>query len=114
MFAALAVALILVGAGSAAREKTLTATVNGAGAVSLVGPTGRTVARLSSGRYVVLVRDRSSTDSFHLIGPTGGPNKRTTARFVGTVKWRVFLVHGKYRYLSDRRPAVTTRYFAVR
>lgn len=73
----------------------LTATVSAAGRVSV------SAAHLLAGTYAITVRDRSRRANFHLRGP--GLNRRTSARFVGTVTWRARLRTGTYRYGSDPR-----------
>jgi hypothetical protein len=98
--------------GLAAPARPLTATVARNHTVSVVDASGRAVARLRPGQYVLTVRDRSSKANFHLVGPTGGPSRRTRLRFVGKVRWRVFLVRGRYRYFSDSRPSAV-HYFTV-
>jgi hypothetical protein len=81
------------------RPPTLTASVS-SGAISLRTSRGARVTRLKAGRYRIVVRDRSTKHNFHLLGP--GVNKRTTARFRGTVTWTVTLRKGKtYRFVSD-------------
>jgi hypothetical protein len=70
------------------------------GGISLRTSRGARVRRLKAGRYRIVVRDRSAKHNFHLLGP--GVNKRTTARFRGTVTWTVTLRKGKtYRFVSD-------------
>jgi hypothetical protein len=54
-----------------------------------------------SGRYRVLVSDRSGKGNFHLAGR--GVNRRTGMRFKGSTTWRIRLAHGTYRYGSDRQ-----------
>jgi len=65
---------------------------------------GRKVTRLKPGTYTIVVRDRARIHNFHLRGP--GVNKKTGVAFVGTVRWRVKLVRGLYRYNCD--PHITT------
>ena len=85
--------------------------------VGTIGP-GRTIAlglratrrarTLPAGAYTIVVRDRSSRDNFHLVGP--GVNRRTGVRFRGTRRWRVTLRRGAvYRYRSDARPQLRGR-----
>ena len=74
--------------------RTLKASVSAAGAVRLA------VASVSSGRYRIVVSDRSKTANFHLRGP--GVNNRTGMRFRGSATLRVRLSKGTYRYGSDR------------
>jgi hypothetical protein len=64
-------------------------------------PEGR-VVQLAPGSYEIRVRDRSSRDNFHLIGPL--VNRRTSVSFSGAVTWRLRLARGLYRYRSDPHP----------
>jgi hypothetical protein len=73
----------------------LNATLSASGAV-LRDPAGKRVKRLAPGLYDVVVSDRSPKAGFVLAGP--GVNRRTSARFTGTVRWRVRLAAGTYRY----------------
>jgi plastocyanin len=52
-----------------------------------------------AGKTVITIRDRTSKDNFHLIGP--GLNKKTGVAFTGTVKWTVTLKTGTYTARSD-------------
>ena len=67
--------------------------------VVLTTTAGRRVTRLGRGLYWVVVSDRSRFANFHLTGPR--VNRGTSARFRGTVKWRVRLFRGTYRYRAD-------------
>jgi hypothetical protein len=67
--------------------------------VALRTTTGRRVSTLRRGTFWVVVSDRSRSANFHLSGPR--VNRRTGARFRGTVRWRVLLVRGVYRYRAD-------------
>jgi hypothetical protein len=67
--------------------------------VSLRTTAGRRVRTLRRGSYWIVVSDRSRSANFHLTGPR--VNRRTTARFRGTARWRVLLVRGTYRYRAD-------------
>jgi hypothetical protein len=51
---------------------------------------------LRHGKYVLVVRDASRTRYFSLVGP--GVRKRTTARYIGTVRWTVRLKSAAYRF----------------
>jgi len=75
------------------RVRTLDASVSRAGAVRL-GSTS-----VPSGRYRIVVSDRSRTANFHLRGP--GANARTGMAYRGTATLRVRLARGTYRYGSD-------------
>src|SRR5438067_3748593 len=79
----------------------------GSRTITLKTADGKTVSRLRAGRYMVVVRDRSPTRNFHLVGPAGGLNKKTTARFVGVTTWTVRFTKGTYQYLSDSNPNAT-------
>jgi hypothetical protein len=59
----------------------------------------RRVSTVRRGTYWIVVSDRSRSANFHLTGPR--VNRRTTARFRGTLRWRVLLVRGTYRYRAD-------------
>jgi 2',3'-cyclic-nucleotide 2'-phosphodiesterase (5'-nucleotidase family) len=66
-----------------------------------VGPKSKIVFRktANAGKVQITVRDRSTKDNFHLIGP--GVNKKTGVKFKGTVKWTVTLAIGTYTFRSD-------------
>ena len=66
-----------------------------AGAVRLSSSSGK------SGRYRVVVSDRSRAGNFHLAGR--GVNKRTGVLFRGSKTWRVRLARGTYGYRNDAR-----------
>ena len=74
--------------------RTLEASVSAGGAVRLTG------SSVHSGRYRIVVSDRSRLANFHLSGP--GVNARTGIRFRGSATLRVRLARGTYRYGSDR------------
>ena len=57
------------------------------------------VKRLDPGGYLIIVRDKSKTQNFHLVGP--GVDKKTGASQTGTVRWNVKLKAGTYKYSSD-------------
>jgi hypothetical protein len=67
--------------------------------VALRTTSGRRVSTIRRGTYWIVVSDRSRSANFHLTGPR--VNRRTTARFRGTLRWRVLLVRGTYRYRAD-------------
>jgi hypothetical protein len=72
------------------------------GLIALVRPactmhtTGTQQQGMHPGVYKVVVKDTSKTRYFRLSGP--GVGRQTTARFVGTRTWRVYLRAGKYRF----------------
>jgi plastocyanin len=57
---------------------------------------------LSAGAFSIVVADRSATDGFRLSGP--GVAKATTAKFRGTVTWKLKLKAGTYSYGSALHP----------
>jgi plastocyanin len=57
------------------------------------------VKSLAAGTYKVTVRDVSTKDDFHLIGP--GVSKKTSVRGKSTVSWTLNLRAGKFTYRSD-------------
>jgi len=60
---------------------------------------GARFASVKAGPAVIVVKDRSAADNFHLIGP--GVNRTTTKAGRTTVTWRVALKKGLYRFRSD-------------
>lgn len=74
--------------------RTLDASVSSAGAVRL------SAGSVRSGRYRIVVRDRSAKANFHLRGT--GVDRRTGVRFRGRVSWALRLARGSYRFGSDR------------
>jgi plastocyanin len=57
------------------------------------------VKALKAGTYKVTVRDVSTTDNFHLMGP--GVSKKTAVKGKRTVTWTLRFRAGKYTYRSD-------------
>ncbi len=75
----------------------------GRNSIVLTNAAGSKVSTLKRGTYVVVVRDRSPEQNFHLVNPPA-LDKRTRLAFVGVVTWRVtFTASGAYSYLSDGR-----------
>ena len=72
---------------------------------------GARVTALGSGTYSVIVRDATRRDGFRMSG--AGFSRRTTARFLGTVKWRVRLqswdtvTYGRLRGPQTEVPILT-------
>ena len=77
----------------------------GAGTKTLVGTDGpgftitMNKKTVKAGRYVIIIRDRSSIHNFHLTGP--GVNKTTSIPDVRTTKWTVRLKKGTYHFVCD-------------
>ena len=91
---ALAVALALaVPSLAAARTNTLIATDGPGFTITMNKKT------VKAGRYVIIIRDRSSIHNFHLTGP--GVNKTTSVPAVRTTKWTVRLKKGIYHFVCD-------------
>jgi hypothetical protein len=63
------------------------------GSVSPSGAVRLSSASAPSGRYWILVSDRSRLGNFHLIGR--GVNKRTGMRVTGSASWQVRLARGR-------------------
>jgi hypothetical protein len=88
----------------------LTAKVT-ARSISLTESDGGRVTFLTPNHYRFVVRDLTSTQNFHLIGPS--VNRRTKVPAKATTSWTIYLGPGTYTYRSDRRPSLT-RTFTVR
>jgi plastocyanin len=101
-------------AASAPAATTLRATVGPGPSITLKTSAGRTVRNLSTGSYVIVVRDQSKRHNFHLMGPTNGLNRATGVRFVGTQTWRLALPKGTYRFVCDRHTRTMKGTFGVR
>lgn len=82
-----------------ARVQTIYATVGPGATISLRTHHGARITRLRAGRYRIVVRDRSRSHNFHLLGPR--VNKRTTVRYRGSTTWTLTLRRGRYRYVCD-------------
>lgn len=67
--------------------------------ISVRSMAGARVASTARGRVDLVVRDRSRSHNFHLVGP--GVNRRTSLAFVGTQTWKLTLRPGLYRFLCD-------------
>jgi plastocyanin len=86
------------------RVRTLVATVGPGHTISLRTARGARVTRVRAGRYRIIVRDRSRSHNFHLVGR--GVNRRTTVGFRGTVRWTVTFQKGRrYRFVCDPHAA---------
>jgi plastocyanin len=59
---------------------------------------------VKAGRYVIIIRDRSSIHNFHLTGP--GVNKTTSVPAVRTTRWTVKLKKGTYHFVCDPHRAI--------
>ena len=68
-------------------------------AISLTNASGHRVRSLTQGSYRVIVRDASTAQNFHLVGPN--VNVKTKVSATGTRSWSVGLRTGTYLYRSD-------------
>src|SRR5439155_12672614 len=73
--------------------------------IVLASTGGRRVATVKAGTYRLVVRDMTSRDNFHLLGP--GVNRKTGVAAKTTVTWMVRFAEGKiYRFRSDAHPSL--------
>ena len=91
-------ALPIAASGSPIRP-TLTAKVT-ARSVTLTRPDGTRVRTLQPNAYRIVVRDATTAQNFHLVGPS--INVRTKVATKATATWYVNLTPGKYTYRSDK------------
>lgn len=89
----------------------LVATVGPGNTITLTR-NGARVRTLTTGAYVIVVRDRSKRHNFHLTGP--GVNRKTAVAKTATVTWRVTLGAGTFRYVSDPQAKRVRGTFVVR
>ena len=68
--------------------------------ITLVGADGKKVRVLQPNTYRIVVRDRTTAQNFHLVGP--GLNTKTKVAGKTTATWRVYLQPGSYSYRSDK------------
>jgi plastocyanin len=83
----------------------------GPGPTIAVTRAGARLKTLAAGPVVVVVRDRSAKDNFHLAGP--GVNRVTSRPGKSTVTWRLTLKRGLYTYRSDATPSLRGSFRAV-
>jgi hypothetical protein len=102
--------LLCVSTAEAAGSLVATVTRN---SIALTTTSGAKVSTLPAGTYLIVVRDRSVHQNFHLLNPPQF-DKRTRLAFVGVVTWRVRLYAGAYRYVSDARKPSLQGSFRVR
>jgi plastocyanin len=86
------------------KAKKLSGSVGPGARIALRTASGARATSLKAGAYVLTVRDRSKTDNFHLRGK--GVNIATGVASTGSNTWKVRLAKGRYRYFSDRHPAL--------
>jgi hypothetical protein len=86
------------------KAKKLLGSVGPGARIALRTASGARVTHLKPGAYALTVRDRSKLDNFHLRGK--GANVRTGVAFTGSKTWKIRLAKGRYRYASDKHPAL--------
>jgi hypothetical protein len=99
-----------VSASSSPGLPELTAKVT-ARSISLATSDGQRVERLQPNTYRFIVKDLTSKQNFHLVGPS--VNRRTKVPAKATTTWTIYLAPGTYTYRSDKRPSVSAT-FTVR
>ena len=96
LFAALSAALIAP-AALAATPKLVG--IDGPDTTLTLTKGGAKVSHLKAGAYTFVIKDKSSSHNFHLIGP--GVNTKTSVAATGTTTWPLRLKKGTYRYICD-------------
>jgi plastocyanin len=109
LLAAAIAALVFATAATAAPVK-LSAVVGPGFSITLKKGTKK-VKKLKHGKYLIVVSDKSGIHNFHLKGP--GLNKKTGVSFSGTIKWKVTLKKGTYRYVCDPHATIMKGSFKV-
>jgi hypothetical protein len=99
-----------VSASSSPGLPELTAKVT-ARSISLATSDGQRVERLQPNTYRFIVKDLTSKQNFHLVGPS--VNRRTKVPAKATTTWTIYLAPGTYTYRSDKRPSLSAT-FTVR
>src|SRR4029450_6672344 len=97
--ALLAVLAVPVTASGSAIVPQLTANVTRT-SITLANADGKKVRVLQPNTYRIVVRDRTTAQNFHLVGP--GLNTKTKIAGKTTATWRVYLQPGWGRYPSRR------------
>ena len=110
-----ALAVAAVGVASAAQAAPNAAIVlngqDGPGFTITLKKGSAKVTKLTAGKYLFVIADKSNIHNFHLKGP--GVNKTNSVTGTGTQKWLVTLKPGKYTYVCDPHAAVMKGSFTV-
>jgi hypothetical protein len=106
----LAALTLPVSASSTPGLPELTAKVT-ARSISLTTSDGQRVEQLQPNTYRFIVKDLTSKQNFHLVGPS--VNRRTKVPAKATTTWTIYLRPGTYTYRSDKRPSLSAT-FTVR
>lgn len=73
--------------------------------ISLTTSDGQRVDRLAPNTYRFVVKDLTSKQNFHLVGPS--VNRRTKVPAKATTTWTIYLRPGTYTYRSDKRSSLS-------
>jgi plastocyanin len=106
-----AAALTALAFSSPALAVELRATVGPEFTISLTDASGNRVTQLDPGTYDIVVDDRSDFHNFFLSGP--GVSQRTGVEFVGTTRWTVTFVEGRYAFVCDPHATMMRGAFVV-
>jgi NitT/TauT family transport system substrate-binding protein len=85
---------VLSGTASGTLEGTV-----GPGFTITLKQNGKKVSKVTAGKYLFIISDKSAQHDFHLAGP--GVNKKTSVGKTGTTRWTVTLKKGTYTYVCD-------------
>ena len=113
-FRALPVAVLaaLLAAPAAQAYTTFYGTVGPGTTIVLKRADGTVVRNARHGNKTFVIRDRSSSHSFHLYGP--GIDRHTGNAFVGKRTWTPLLLKvGRYTIVCDRHPLTMLKHFDV-
>jgi hypothetical protein len=113
-FRALPVAVLaaLLAAPAAQAYTTFYGTVGPGTTIVLKRADGTVVRNAHLGNKTFVIRDRSSSHSFHLYGP--GIDRHTGIAFVGKRTWTPLLLKvGRYTIVCDRHPLTMLKHFDV-
>jgi len=79
--------------------------------ISLKDKSGKTITSLKQGKYRFRITDRSTTDDFHLNGPT--VDLTTPVRRKMVTSWLLTMNPGTYRFYSDAHAKTLSASFRV-
>lgn len=92
-------AVIVTGSATAASNVVTLNGVVGPGFTITLKKSGRAVRTLPSGRYRIVIQDKSNIHNFRLRGP--GFNRATSVTATRRTVWNVRLRDGRYRFVCD-------------
>ena len=73
--------------------------------IALVTEAGARVRTLAAGAYTIVISDRTTADNFHLSGP--GVNRKSGVVAKRSVRWKLRLKPGQYRFRSDAHASLS-------